>query len=137
MSSGRRILEHTADVGVEAWGRSLSEVFKEAAVGMAEIAGVWSPGDGGERHEIALESGDTESLLVDWLSELLWLHDAQRVAFAGFEVEVDPPRLRATVRTVPLGEEPPEGTQVKAVTYHQLMVERTPDGYRARVFLDI
>jgi SHS2 domain-containing protein len=141
------ILEHTADVGVRASGRTLEETFEQAARGMCDIAGIWREEEGrrgeeeegeGEEVEISLAADDLGALLVDWLSEILYLHDSRRSAVAGVHAErIEPPEARGSVRLRPLGDEAAEGVQVKAVTYHRLSVERTEHGWAADVYLDI
>jgi SHS2 domain-containing protein len=77
--------------------------------------------------------------MVDWLSELLYLHDVENLLFKGFEIDsVSEDGLKAIVK----GEPFQEGvhvikTEVKAVTYHQIEVRRENRGWRARVILDL
>jgi SHS2 domain-containing protein len=131
------ILEHTADVGVRASGATLEEAFEQAARGMCEIAGIWTEEEG-EEVEISLAADDLGALLVDWLSEILYLHDSRRCAVCGVRAErIAPPEGRGSVRLSPLGDEPTEGVQVKAVTYHRLRVEPSEDAWTAEVYLDI
>ena len=124
-------------MGVAAWGETLAEVLEQSTIGMATIAGVWRPGDGDEV-PIDIEAGDPGALLVDWMSEVLYLHEVRRSALAGVIVEAAHEKgARGLVRLTPLTDEPPEGTQVKAVTYHRLEVGRDDGGWRARVYLDV
>jgi SHS2 domain-containing protein len=78
------ILEHTADVGILAEGASLGEVFEQAALGLADIMGIHAPG-GGEMLDIEVEATDAGALLVDWLSEILWLHDSRDALLGSVE----------------------------------------------------
>ena len=131
------IVEHTADVGVRAEGGTLEEVFEQATLGLSEIAGILAPGSG-EEVEVKVDSApDLGSLLVDWLSEILYLHETRGAALGG--LRVDEVGRKGAAGSVVLTELAPEpaGTQVKAVTYHQLAVEQTPDGWTALVFFDI
>lgn len=131
------ILEHTADVGVRAEGATLADCFEQATLGLADIMGIWRPGEG-EEFSVALEAGDPGALLVDWLSEILWLHDSRDSDLAGLEIRsADKTAVSGTVRLSPRGDDPAEGTQVKAVTYHQLRVEETERGWIAEVYLDV
>ena len=131
------ILDHTADIGVLARGESLADVFECTTRALADIAGIWRPGPG-ETVRIEVESRDAGALLVDWLSEVLYLQDGRSAAIAGIEMErVEPGVASGTVTLAPLGPDPVEGVQIKAVTYHQLVVEREPGGWSARVFFDI
>lgn len=131
------ILEHTADVGLRARGEDLARTIENAVRALAEIIGVWRPGDG-ERMPIEVESGDAGGLLVDWLSEILYLHETRNAAIAGIEVtSADERRAEGSVTLVPLRAAPEEGVQVKAITYHQLKVEQTGNGWLAEVYVDV
>lgn len=131
------ILEHTADVGVRAVGDSLEEAFAQATRGLADIVGIWHP-DGGDEVTIELEGGDAGALLVDWLSEVLYLHDARDAVLAGVRVdEVAAGRVRGVISLAPREDRAVEGTQVKAITYHQLRVERLDGNWIVEVYLDV
>lgn len=130
------VLEHTADVGLKAYGGSLEEIFASAARGMfalmTDIATVRPTGE----VQVAVTAPDRESLLVDWLTELLFVHERDGVFLAEFEVAIENHRLEATVR----GEEidpdrHPLDTEIKAVTYH--MIEVNPEAGYAVVIFDI
>jgi SHS2 domain-containing protein len=143
MSRGFEVLEHTADIGVRAWGDSVEEAFEQAAWGMAEILGIRVAGGPGTAGAPAtrrvLATGDDEGgLVVDLLNELLLLHETEEVAFADIGVlRVGVKEVEAVVRVVPLAG-PPEGVPVKAATFHDLRVERGSAGrVEVRVFLDV
>jgi SHS2 domain-containing protein len=77
--------------------------------------------------------------MVDWLTELLYLHEVESLLFKKFKVEsVGEDGLRARVK----GEPFEEGvhvikTGVKAVTYHQIEVRQEKEGWRARIIFDL
>jgi SHS2 domain-containing protein len=133
------ILEHPADIGFRAFGRTLPEVFENAALAMLSIRA--DVDDVEPRHEfpIAATGADFESLLVNFLSEALYLVDGTQTAFR--RVRVDSLSETAIAATG-LGE-PHEHARhhvkliVKAVTWHQLRIEKTAEGYSAQVYLDI
>jgi SHS2 domain-containing protein len=98
---------------------------------------VWIPGDGSVV-AIEVRADDLGALLVDWLSEVLFLQDARAAAIGGVRVDaVAEHRAAGSVTLAPLPDELDEGVQVKAVTYHQLRVEQTSEGWTATVFFDI
>ncbi|HVL64879.1 MAG TPA: archease [Actinomycetota bacterium] len=130
------ILEHTADVGVRAVGDTREASFEEAARGLAHIAGIWTEGSG-EIVEVDLDGEDDGSLLVDWLSELLWLHDARDALVSSVRVVPREEGIRCRVELVPRGRRETEGTQVKAVTYHGLRVDEEGGRWVAVVYLDV
>jgi protein archease len=138
LDAGFEVLEHTADVGVRAWGTTLAEAFEQAAWGMADIAGIRLKRRGSSRaRELKAVGNDLGSVLVDFLNELVLLHETEGVGLAGVRVRrLTPAELTAEVEVVPLMAEP-DGTAIKAATYHQLRVEEGPDGAEVQVFLDV
>ena len=131
------ILEHTADVGLQADGSSLEDVFETATRGMATIAGAWHPG-AGEEVSIDVEARDLGGVLVEWLSEALYVQDARNASIAHVRLDgVAAEKASGAVVARPFAADPSEGVQIKAVTYHQLSVEPTEQGWRARVFFDV
>ena len=134
-----RILEHTADVGFEAFGSALPEVFENAARALAHL--IVEPATVVPREQVRIEvqGADPSDLLVNWLSEILYRHDGERWLFHDFRVEslddhavtgiawgekIDPARHQISL-------------MVKAITYHQLSLQRTAGGWRAQVYVDI
>ena len=135
-SAGFEILEHTADVGVRSWAASLEEAFRQSTLGLLDVVGVWRPGNGA-REPIAVEGRDLGALLVDWLSEVLYLQEVRDVVIAA--VHVDHVGDNEASGWVELAERPAEieGTAVKAITFHQLDVSRSNGGWSTTVYLDI
>jgi|RhiMetdeSRZDD1v2_1073273.scaffolds.fasta_scaffold365765_2 SHS2 domain-containing protein len=134
---GFELLEHTADIGVRARGATLEEVFEQATLGLAEVLGALRPGTG-EAVGVAVTAGDPGALLVDWLNEVLWLHEVRgHAGVAAVRVErVAGDRADGTV-SFSSTDRPAEGTFVKAVTYHRLRVGRDAGGWLAEVYLDV
>ncbi len=133
------ILEHTADIGFRARGRTLEELFEASAEALVAIALEVKNIDVRETYEIITAGSDTEALLVNWLSEVLWMIDGRRLAMRRFRVTS---LTDGTVRGEASGEpRDPERHRakliVKGVTYHQLRVARDELGWVAEVFLDI
>ncbi|MDQ4065391.1 MAG: archease [Actinomycetota bacterium] len=133
---GYEIIEHTADVGVRAWGASLLECFEQSALGVLAINGAFEPGDG-ERVPVSLDASDVGGLLVDWISEILYLHEARDALVTAIDLaRVDESSLEATVSLAPRRGDI-EGTAVKAVTYHRLSVAPADDRWEATFYLDV
>jgi len=131
------LLEHTADVGIRARGATLEEAFEQATQGLAEVLGARRPGPG-EAVAVEVTAGDPGALLVDWLNEVLWLHETRgHAAIAAVRVErVGGDRAAGSV-TFSSTDPPADGTFVKAVTYHRLRVGRDAGGWLAEVYLDV
>lgn len=133
------ILEHTADIGFRAWGPSPSELFRNAARAMMAIATEPETLSGFEERELETRGGDYPDLMVNWLSEVLYLFDTNKFAARDFRVDdIAADRLRATLIGEPREpERHPWELIIKAVTYHQLKVEQQNSRWQAEVFLDI
>src|SRR5690349_21408225 len=133
------ILEHPADIGFRTFADSLPELYANAALAMLSIAD--DPESAAPAHEymIRIESGDRESLMVDWLNEVLYWFDGKRIAFHDFRVsQSDGAALEAIARGEPREAERHRARLiVKAVTYHQLRVEQRESRWVAEVYLDI
>lgn len=131
--------EHTADLGFRATAPDLDTLFAE--MGHCLFASVIENPDAVRptvEHAIEIAGADPEYLLFDWLRELLLRFDADHWLYADFAVRVGPDGLTATVRGEPL--DPARhllSHEVKAITYHGLTVEKTADGWRAEVIVDI
>ena len=131
------LIDHTADVCIKAYGKTISEAFENAAVGMFDIITDNSKIDSFGQYDIQLDAPDLEQLLVDWLSELLFLNSAKNLVFGSFNVSIDEKHLSAQV----FGEEYDTskhnmGVEIKAVTYHILEVKDTEPFY-VQVLFDI
>jgi SHS2 domain-containing protein len=130
------LIEHTADVAVKAYGGDLSEMFANVALGMFNVMTDTSAVKTVGEYKVEVESADLEGLLVDWLSELLYLFDTQEVFLREFDVSIDGNKLTASVRGENLDRERhPLKSDVKAATYHMLEINEE-EGYVV-VLLDI
>lgn len=128
-------IEHTADIAIRVWGRDLAELFASAGYGMAcHMGDVATTGQTIER-AIALEAYDTETLLVAWLGELLYLSEREGCIFTDFDMQdVTPTRLRAIARGEPVSE---HSQHIKAVTFSNLEIVHTDAGYETTIVFDV
>ncbi len=135
--------EHTADVAVEATGPTLGAAFGAAADGLAAAQCDSIPRDG-ERFEVAVTAGSPETLLFDYLDELIYRRDVEYVLPVDNEVTVTGPdetddgdewQLAGSARGVPLSAV--DAREVKAVTYSEMRVERTDGEWTVYVVLDV
>ena len=127
----------TSDVMFEAYGKTLEEVFTNAAEALFSVICQTDKIECKAEKEIEVKASGLEELMINWLQELITLVDIDEVFFKEFKItEIDEKHLKA----VCCGEEadPAKGeTVVKAVTYYKYKFEKTKDGYVARVSLDI
>ena len=136
-------LEHTADIKFLAYGKTLEEVFENAALAMFNVIIDTEKVSGEAAREVFLKSHNLEFLLVDWLSELLYLFEVDEIVFRKFQVkEIKEEGSEYSINARVSGEEfhsenLPFETEIKAVTYNQLEIEKTADGWRAQVVVDI
>jgi SHS2 domain-containing protein len=131
--------DHTADLGLRARAADLGTLFAEA--GQALLSALVENPEAvapARAVEVKLPADDLEYLLFDWLKALLYYFDAERLLLSRFDVKVGEGGLEATARGEafdPARHEPAH--EVKAITYHDLKVEQTPDGWLAEVIVDI
>jgi SHS2 domain-containing protein len=137
MQPGFEVLEHTADVGIRAWGASIGEAFEQAGWALADILGARTAGPGSSR-TIEATGSDEGSVLVDFLNELLLAHETEDAGFAAIRVHaVSDASADAEIDLAPLPTTR-EGVPVKAATLHGLGVEHADDGHvEVRVYLDV
>ncbi len=128
-------LEHTADLALRVYGQDLGEVFANAAFAMfSQLADIKHVQRKVQR-QVSVEGTDYESLLVNWLNELLYLHETEGEVYSAFDIQqLSPGRLQATVHGEPSRE---VYTIVKAATYHDLTISQTSDGYTASLVFDV
>ena len=121
-----RLIEHTADIGLIAYGRSLAEAFANAAYGLFSIIAELKTVKETESRQLELNEDDSEALLFEWLNRLIYLFDVEMLLFKRFEIrDFDGRSFKATC----YGEKyDPSRHQlkmgVKAATYHMLKVDR-------------
>ena len=134
-----RILEHTADIGFEAFGATRGEVFANAARALINLIVDLDTIQPTGEVPLQINGPDPESVLVNWLSEILFLHDAEGWLFRDFEIQnLQDDSLKALARGEKFQRSRHQAKlQVKAITYHQLALEKTPWGWRAQVYVDI
>ena len=127
-------IEHTADWAFRAFGATLSELFENAARALSSLEGAAEQPTMVTR-DVQVEGIDLESLLVNWLSELLFLQETRGETYHRFTVvELTPTSLTAQIQG---GRAGPLNKYVKAVTYHNLEIKQTPEGWQATVVVDV
>jgi SHS2 domain-containing protein len=133
------IFEHTADLGLRVRAPTLSELMKDAARGLfAMVVENLDSVRPAVMREFHIAGHDEAYLFFDWLNELLYVCDTERLAFSQFEVWMQAEGLMAAAHGEPLDPARHHLThEIKAITYHGLKVEQTHDGWLAEVIVDI
>lgn len=127
-------IEHTADWAFRAYGRDLKELFENAAFAVFTLEDA-VPKLSPATRQVNVHGIDYESLLVNWLSELLFLQETRGETYSEFHItSLSPTGLKATISGSPSG---PLNKFVKAVTYHDLQIEETTEGWQATVVVDV
>ena len=131
------IVEHTADAGVRITAPDLETFFADAARGMFHLISDTGVEGWPAQHTVDLAAPDMETLLVDWLSELLYLFEVKKFFFEDVAFEqLEPERLQARVSGISW-RGLMSGTEIKAVTHHMLEVSHGLEGYSATVYFDL
>ncbi len=132
------LLEHPADIGFRARGRTLADLFATSAEALLSIILDASQAQEAQVWELSVEGADLESLLVNWLNEVLYFVDAKGVVFSRTEIEVGRGKVNAICHGEKLdSERHPLRVLVKAATYHQLRIFESDDGWTAEVYVDV
>lgn len=131
------VTEHTADVGIVAYGASLEELFENAAYGMFDLMFDLQSLDADMETELTIEGEDASELLYGWLSELLYRFEVDEIAWCRFDVALERGVLRGQVGGVTLAGLELRGSPIKAVTLHGLEVARVGTRLTARVLFDV
>lgn len=139
MSKKYQFIEHTADLGVKVCGASIEELFINAAEALFDVLILSKSVEEKEERVLKVEAGALDELMVSWLSELLYLHETERLVFGRFQIErIEEDQLKAVAKGEVLDPARHEiKTVIKAVTYHRLYVEEIEEGWEAQVIFDI
>ena len=127
-------VSHTADWSARVWAPDLPTLFKEAARAMNSLSGTVIGTDDRVSRTLELEGPDLESLLVAFLSELVYYQEQENLTFDDFDLRVAGQWLKVAM----------EGAQIqsvdkaiKAVTYHNLKIERNTEGFETTIVFDV
>ena len=134
-----QIIDHTADLGIIVKGADLKDLFIRAAYAMMDLMVEGDIGEKGVRRELAIQGDDLPDLMVRWLGEVLYLFEAENLLVAKIEItSLSERRLESALTLVHFRRGHHQITrEIKAVTYHQISVERKDGGWEARVIFDI
>ena len=139
MKRAFEIIDHTADVGIVAYGADVEELFSNAALALFSLITEPESIEGKLHFDLKVNSEDRDSLLVEWLNELIYLFDVEHILFNRFDIEsLTRNQLKATCYGEtfdPMKHKLKVG--VKAATYHMLKLDKNGVGYKAQIIFDI
>jgi SHS2 domain-containing protein len=146
LTGGYKPVEHTADLGLKAWGRNPKELLEEAAYGM--VAQMFDPTlvREKEKREISLEAESIEELLLQWLKEIVFRTEQEGILFSRFQIEKDNFSIRnaktAQIQASLYGEKADPARhdiciEIKAVTRHGLYVKKNGPWWEANILFDV
>ena len=133
------IIDHTADIGIVAYGIDSKQLFANAAIGLFSLMAELDDIKEGVRRDLELSAEDEEILLVEWLNELIYIFDVEHIIFKRFEIdELTSNQIKARC----FGEKIKHGQyklkrEIKAATYHMLRINKDSSGYQVQVIFDI
>jgi SHS2 domain-containing protein len=146
MSSGFQILDHTADVGIRVWAKTVPKLFEEAAGAMRSILIEKAEDEPAISRSIRLEAETIEELFLRWLREILFLFEKERVVYTRFQFEkhnlteknATAYFLSANLRGFPFSKSGHEVCkEIKAVTRHGFYLKKNEPWWEASVLFDI
>ena len=134
-----RYIEHPSDVGFEAYGTTLEELFVNAALAMYSFMTDVDAIEATEERAVTVQAEDLYSLMFDWLDELLFLFESESLVMKRFDISVNESEF--SIQGTCLGgtfdpERHDAGIIIKAVTYNMMEVKRN-EQWHARVVLDV
>ncbi len=133
------VIDHTADIGIIAYGADIKQVFANAALGLFTLMADTDDFKEDIERELKLSAEDVEVLLVEWLNELIYIFDVEHIFFRRFEVD----ELTSTqIKARCFGEKVKTSQhklkrEIKAATYHMLKINKEDVGYKVQVIFDI
>jgi SHS2 domain-containing protein len=134
-----QMIDHTGDIGIVVRAPDARSLYERAALALFDILTDLGQVRGTDPLEVEVSARDREELMVRWLAELLFLHETRRLMFGRFDVrEIGEQELKAKAWCEPF--DPARHvvlTELKAVTYHELLVSEDRDGWSARVIFDV
>lgn len=132
------ILDHTADTGIEARASSLPALIEDLATGMFAIMAEPDPCPTDEAIAIEVSAPTEEDLVVEVLSELLYESEVEDLVLCGFNAKMTSShRVEVRANGVPTSEVELSGPPIKAVTYHDVVVEESDGHWFAKVYFDV
>lgn len=133
-SAGFCEIDHGADAALEVWAPDLSELFRQASIGMQVLMGMEPAGGQPVERGLTIQGEDDESLLVGFLSQLLFWLDQEHRAFSVVELTLQQGRLDVRLSGALVSAIQRE---IKAVTYNDLALQQSKDAWTVKIVFDL
>ena len=134
-----KLIDHTADLGIHVFGSDEKGLFSNAAMALFDVITDIEKLEGSKAHEVYITGDDWPDLMVNWLRELLYLWAGKEMLLKRVDIiAISENELNALAYYDPYDPERHEiKNEIKAVTYHQIIVERRPSGWEAKIIFDV
>lgn len=137
-SAGHQLVEHTADIMIEAWAGSRAECAAEAMRALLGAIEAPAEGDAPVVREVSFSGTSDEDLLVQALQEVIYLLDAHGLMLVDVDLHDEGDELAGELALLPVDREQLAGASPKAVTYHDLhFAKQSEDAWSCRVIVDV
>jgi len=133
------IIDHTADIGIIAYGTDIKQIFANAALGLFSLMAKLDDIKEDAQRDLVLSAEDEEVLLVEWLNELIYIFDVEHIVFKRFEIDKlsgNQIKARCFGQKIKPGQHKLK-REIKAATYHMLRISKTNSNYEVQVIFDI
>jgi SHS2 domain-containing protein len=131
------MLEHTADAGLMIYGKTLEELFGEAAKGLNALCLLALPETQTQKQSFSLAAQSLEELLIAFLSHLVLLLYSRHLAASQVNISFPQPLELVCEAQMVIVQPQDIKAEVKSPTYHRLLIENSPEGWKARVYFDL
>jgi len=132
-------LEHTADIGISVRGKTLEELFENASYGMFSIL-VENLNEvlPLKKLNVSIQGIDKESLLINYLNELLYIYSTKKIVFSKFKIKINKNKLKSII----FGEKFNSKkhiiyNEIKAATYHNLKIKQYNNMFSTQIIFDV
>lgn len=136
------IIDHTADIGIKVYGKTLKELFINSAFGMFSLLADLDEIKKEIKNKITVHGVDNESLLVNWLNELVYRLSSKQMIYSGFDIKEMKNGKKYLLSAEICGQKINPGKQIlpfeiKSATYSALKIKKIKKGYSATIIFDV
>ncbi len=134
-----RLIDHTADFGIHVFGADLNRLYENAAHAMFDLITDLRAIIGVKQQPVHVEGEDRPDLMVNWLRELLYFWTGKEMLIKSAQIDsISEFELSGVITFDPYN---PERhiikEEIKAVTYHQIDVQRGSTGWESTIIFDV